>query len=71
MRSPVRRPALAAGEFGLTRPTAESMLVLGYEPSKVRSRLFLADYSRAANDLGITPQDFLRGDHIPDSDGAV
>jgi hypothetical protein len=35
------------------------MLLLGYEPSKVRSRLFLADYSRAAFDLGITPQQFL------------
>jgi hypothetical protein len=33
--------------------------MLGYEPSKVRSRLFLADYSRAAFDLGITPQQFL------------
>ena len=38
---------------------AESMLMLGYEPSKVRSRLFLADYARATFDLGITPQQFL------------
>jgi hypothetical protein len=37
-----------------------SMLVLGYEPSQVRSRLFLADYARAAFDLGVTPQQFLR-----------
>jgi len=35
------------------------MLMLGYEPSRVRSRLFLADYTRAAYDLGITPQQFL------------
>ena len=36
------------------------MLLLGYEPSKVRSRLFLADYSRAAFDRGITPEQFLQ-----------
>jgi hypothetical protein len=35
------------------------MLMLGYEPSRVHSRLFLADYTRAASDLGITPQQFL------------
>ena len=32
------------------------LLMLGYEPSKVRSRHFLADYSRGEFDLGITPQ---------------
>jgi hypothetical protein len=37
----------------------ESMLMLGYEASKVQSRLFLADYTRAAFDLGILPQQFL------------
>lgn len=37
----------------------QSMLMLGYEPSRVHSRLFLADYTRAASDLGITPQQFL------------
>ncbi len=37
-----------------------SLLMLGYEPSKVRSRLFLADHTRAAFDLGVTPQRFLR-----------
>jgi hypothetical protein len=42
----------------------ESLLILGYEPSKVRSRLLLADHSRCAFDLGITPQQFLR-DHNP------
>jgi hypothetical protein len=35
------------------------MLILGYEPSRVVSRLFLADFTRAAFDLGITPQQFL------------
>jgi hypothetical protein len=38
----------------------QSLLMLGYEPSKVRSRLFLADYSRAAFDLDITPEQFLQ-----------
>jgi hypothetical protein len=35
------------------------LLPLGYEPSKVRSRLSLADYSRCAYDLGIEPKRFL------------
>jgi hypothetical protein len=35
------------------------MLILGYEPSSVISRLFLADFTRAAFDLGITPEQFL------------
>lgn len=38
----------------------QSLLILGYEPSKVHSRLFLADYTRAAYDLGITPGQFLQ-----------
>ena len=47
-------------KFHLDGAPAESMLMLGYEPSKVRSRLFLADYTRAAFDLDITPQQFLQ-----------
>jgi hypothetical protein len=47
-------------KFHLDGAPAESLLMLGYESSKVRSRLFLADYSRAAFDLGITPQQFLQ-----------
>lgn len=47
-------------KFHLDGAPAESMLMLGYESSKIRSRLFLADYSRAAYDLGITPQQFLQ-----------
>jgi hypothetical protein len=35
------------------------MLILGYETSNVRSRLFVADYTRAAFDMGVTPQQFL------------
>lgn len=46
-------------KFHLDGAPAQSMLILGYEPSKVESRLFLADYTRAAFDLGITPQQFL------------
>lgn len=38
--------------------------MLGYEPSRVTSRLFLADYSRCAFDLGITPRQFLE-EHNP------
>lgn len=37
----------------------ESLLVLGYEPSTVASRLFLLDYTRAAADRGLTPKQFL------------
>ena len=47
-------------KYHLDGAPAESMLMLGYEPSKVRSRLFLADYARATFDLGITPQQFLQ-----------
>jgi hypothetical protein len=37
----------------------ESVLLLGYEPTTVTSRLFLLDYTRAALDRGLTPQEFL------------
>jgi len=46
-------------KFHLDGAPEQSVLMLGYEPSGVRSRLFLADYTRAAFDLGITPQQFL------------
>jgi hypothetical protein len=46
-------------KFHLDGAPAESMLILGYEPSNVVSRSFLADFTRAAFDLGITPQQFL------------
>lgn len=46
-------------KFHLDGAPAESLLVLGYEPSQVRSRMFLADYTRAAFDRSITPQEFL------------
>ncbi len=47
-------------KFHLDGAPEQSLLMLGYEPSKVRSRLLLADYTRAAFDLSITPQEFLR-----------
>jgi hypothetical protein len=37
----------------------ESLLALGYEPTEVRSRLFLVDYVRGAFDRGLTPREFL------------
>ncbi|MGH7134366.1 MAG: hypothetical protein ACREHD_01420 [Pirellulales bacterium] len=46
-------------KFHLDGAPDQSFLMLGYEPSKIRSRLFLADYTRAAFGLGITPQQFL------------
>jgi hypothetical protein len=36
-----------------------SILVLGYEPTEVRSRVSLLDYSRAAFERGQTPGEFL------------
>ena len=38
---------------------AESLLLLGYEPTPIASRLAIADYSRCAHDLGMTPTEFL------------
>jgi len=45
--------------FHLDGAPPQSLLMLGYEPSLVASRLFLADYTRCAFDLGITPRQFL------------
>jgi hypothetical protein len=58
-RSMARFDQQETTKFHLDGAPAESLLMLGYEPSKVRSRLFLADFSRAAFDLGITPAQFL------------
>ena len=46
-------------KFHIDGAPAESLLMLGYEPSSVRSRLFMADYTRCAFALGIEPQHFL------------
>jgi len=37
----------------------ESLLILGYEPSTVKSELSIADYSKLANDMGLSPNQFL------------
>jgi hypothetical protein len=37
----------------------QCLLILGYEPSPIRSDFSLADFSRCAFDLGITPAQFL------------
>ncbi len=37
----------------------ESILMLGYEPSLIQSRLEMSDYSKCAHDLGMTPAEFL------------
>ena len=38
---------------------AESLLILGYEPSEVKSRLSMYDYSARSVARGITPEQFL------------
>ena len=37
----------------------ESILMLGYEPSLIESRVELSDYSKCAHDLEMTPAEFL------------
>lgn len=37
-----------------------SFLMLGYEPTQVRSEFHIADFTRCAHDLGISPSEFLR-----------
>src|SRR3712207_3828350 len=46
-------------KFHLDGAPDRSLLMLGYEPSQVRSRLSLADYSRCASDLGMEPKRLL------------
>ena len=38
----------------------ESVLMLGYEPTSVHSRLYMADYSDCAFDLGMEPRSYCR-----------
>ena len=35
------------------------MLMLGYEPSEVRSTIEISDYSRCADDPGLSPREFM------------
>jgi hypothetical protein len=58
-RSMARFDQQETTKFHLDGAPEQSMLMLGYEPSQVHSRLILADYTHAAFDLGITPQQFL------------
>jgi hypothetical protein len=37
----------------------ECFLMLGYEPSEIPSELEISDYSKCANDLGLSPKDFM------------
>ncbi len=46
-------------KFHLDGGPPECFLMLGYEPSSVESKVEIADYSRCASDLGLTPQEFL------------
>lgn len=46
-------------KFHLDGSPDEAILMLGYEPSRVRSRLFIADYSKCAHVMGLTPREFL------------
>jgi hypothetical protein len=46
-------------KFHLDGAPLESYLMLGYEPTAVRSRVAIADYTRAAHDWGIEPQVLL------------
>ena len=59
-RSMARFDQQETTKFHLDGAPDQSMLMLGYEPSQVQSRLFLGDYTRAAFDLRITPQQFLQ-----------
>lgn len=47
----------------------ESVLMLGYEPTSVRSRLRMADYSKCAFDLGFKPAELLRKHNPMYADG--
>jgi hypothetical protein len=53
-------------KFHLDGGPDESYLLLGYEPSRVESMLCMADYTHAAHDLNLTPQQFLT-DYNPQS----
>lgn len=51
-------------KFHLDGAPDESMLMLGYEPSAVVSRILLADYTRCAWEHGLTPRQYL-DEHNP------
>ncbi len=51
-------------EFHLDGAPEISYLMLGYEPSEIKSKVAVADYTKAAHDLGMSPQQLL-DDHNP------
>jgi hypothetical protein len=38
----------------------ESLLMLGYEPTTVRSRVYMTDFAACAHGMGLEPEEFLR-----------
>ena len=60
---------LAMGRYDGTSPAPlaaparapESLMMLGYEPADVQSRLIMADYTRCAYEMGVEPARFLDG----------
>lgn len=46
-------------KFHLDGGPEESILMLGYEPTCIRSSVVMADYTRVSFDMGITPQEFM------------
>ena len=56
--------ALRFDQHAATRPHRDggpdaSVLLLGYEPTEVASRVYLMDYTRAARERGLTPLAYL------------
>jgi hypothetical protein len=59
LRSMGRFDQKVSAEAHLDGAPDESILMLGYEPSEITSRLFLIDYTRCASDRGLEPKVFL------------
>ena len=59
IRSLGRFDQQATTRFHLDGAPDRSLLMLGYEPSLIASRLSLADYTREAHQLGLDPRQFL------------
>jgi hypothetical protein len=59
LRSVGRFDQKVSTEAHLDGATDESILILGYEPSEIVSRLFLIDYTKCAAEKGLEPRAFL------------
>lgn len=57
-------------KFHLDGAPEESVLMLGYEPTAIQSRLFMADYTRCAHDNGLSVRRFLDERNPMFSEGA-